>query len=197
MKKTLFCLLIFALSSNVFGQNFKASAIGGISTSQVSGDQLGGFHKVGLKLGLAVNHPINKATKGQFEMYYIDKGSNDQNSNYQIDLSYIESSWSIQKSSKGFIYEVGLLVGFLVDGVTYNIYGYDDGQYNEFSKLDIGGKLGAGVRLNPRLHMFWELSNTIPFFPIQEYASGLTNGLNKGKNNGVFSISFRYLFSNE
>jgi hypothetical protein len=197
MKGLFFCILLVGFSTNVSGQNFKSSAILGISTSQVSGDQLGGFHKVGLKLGLAVNHSINKATKGQFELYYIDKGSNDQNSNYQIDLSYVESSWSVQKTSQGFIYELGLLVGVLIDGVTYNLYGYDDGQYNDFNRLDIGAKLAAGIHISSNLLMFWELSNTIPFFPIQEHASGLTDGLNKGKNNGVFSISFRYLFSNE
>ena len=52
-------------------------AIGGISTSQVSGDQLGGFNKVGVKLGSFVNHPINLATRGELAMYYIEKGSND------------------------------------------------------------------------------------------------------------------------
>ena len=52
---------------------------------------------------------------------------------------------------------------FLVDGKTYDIYGYEDVKKNDFHKFDIGAKLAAGVKLKPQLTMFWELSNSIPF----------------------------------
>ena len=45
------CIFSLALSSYCYGQNFKAGLIAGISTSQVSGDQLGGFNKLGIKFG--------------------------------------------------------------------------------------------------------------------------------------------------
>ena len=173
----------------------KAGLIAGISTSQVSGDQLGGFNKLGLKLGGSVNHFINSASRGQLALYYIDKGSNDVNSDFRIDLSYIETSWCVQKTSKGFIYEGGLLFGVLLDGKTFDIYGYEDTQKNDFHKFDIGAKLAAGIKLKPQLTMFWELSNSIPFFPIQKHPGGTTYGLNKGKYNSILSFSFRYLFS--
>ena len=167
------CIFYLFISSYCNGQNFKAGLIAGISTSQLSGDQLGGFNKLGIKFGASVNHFINSASRGQLALYYIDKGSNDVNSDFRIDLSYIETSWCIQKTSKGFIYEGGLLFGILIDGKTYDIYGYEDTQKNDFHKFDIGAKLAAGVKLKPQLTMFWELSNSIPFFPYKNTLVGL------------------------
>ena len=188
------CIFTLATSSYCYGQNFKAGLIAGVSTAQVSGDQLGGFNKLGIKFGASVNHFINPASRGQLAVYYIDKGSNDVNSEFRIDLSYIETSWCVQKTSKGFIYEGGLIFGVLVDGRTYDIYGYEDVQKNNFYKFDFGAKLAVGVKLKPQLTMFWELSNSIPFFPIQNHPSGATYGLNRGKYNSILSFSFRYLF---
>jgi len=189
------CFIFLGVSSYSIAQNFKAGLVAGISTSQVSGDQLGGFNKIGLKLGASVNHIINPASRGQLAIYYIDKGSNDLNSDFKIDLSYIETSWCVQKTSKALIYEGGLLFGVLVDGKTYDIYGYEDIQKSDFHKFDIGAKLAAGIKLKPQLSMFWELSNSIPFFPVQDHPGRATYGLNKGKYNSIFSFSFRYLFS--
>ena len=190
-----FIFILLLTAGILSAQNFKAGAIGGISTSQVSGDQLGGFNKVGVKLGSFVNHPINLATRGELAMYYIDKGSNDLNSNFRIDLSYIETSWCVQKSSKGFIYEGGLLFSVLLDGKTYDIYGYEDVTKSDYYKFDIGAKLSAGIKLKPRLFMFWEITNSLPFTPIQDHPGGATYGLNKGKYNSILSFSFRYLYS--
>ena len=94
----LICIFSLALSSYCCGQNFKAGLIAGISTSQVSGDQLGGFNKLGIKFGASVNHFINSSSRGQLALYYIDKGSNDVNSDFRIDLSYIETSWCVQEN---------------------------------------------------------------------------------------------------
>ena len=190
-----FIFILLLTAGILSAQNFKAGAIGGISTSQVSGDQLGGFNKVGVKLGSFVNHPINLATRGELAMYYIDKGSNDLNSNFRIDLSYIETSWCVQKSSKGFIYEGGLLFSVLLDGKTYDIYGYEDVTKSDYNKFDIGAKLAAGIKLKPSLFMFWEITNSLPFTPIQDHPGGATYGLNKGKYNSILSFSFRYLYS--
>ena len=77
------CFIFLGVCSHSTAQNFKAGLIAGISTSQVSGDQLGGFNKIGVKFGASVNHSINPASRGQLALYYIDKGSNDVNSNYK------------------------------------------------------------------------------------------------------------------
>ena len=193
------CFLVlsfFLLTNFSSAQSFESGIISGISTSQVSGDGLGGFHKIGLQLGGFVKHKIGGTTSGQFEIYYIDKGSDQPKTNFQIDLSYVETSWSIQKEYQGFIYEGGLLFGVLIDGTTYDYYGLKDQSKSDFSKFDIGAKMALGKELMPKLFMFWELSNTIPFFPIQEHPA-YTSIFNKGKMNAVLCFSFRYLLGNE
>lgn len=191
-------LLYFCFVTNLtIGQNFKPFVLTGVSTSQVSADNLSGFNKLGVKIGLGVTHKINNATRGELSLYYIDKGSKDPESKFQIDLSYIESGWSFQKSARGFIYEAGILFAVLVDEKTYDLYGYENISKSSFNRYEIGGKISAGVHLMPQVQMFWELSNTLPFWPIQEHPNGLTYNLNKGKYNSIFSISFRYLFSDE
>lgn len=187
---TLIFLLSIATLTNA--QNFQSGLITGISTSQVSGDALGGFNKIGLQLGGFVNHPLGKNSKGQFGLYYIDKGSDDTKSFFQIDLSYLESSYSILYDYQGFIWEGGILIGALINGKTYDLYGYENISESQFNNFDISAKLAVGKELLPKLQMFWEITNTIPFFPIQEHPAYVSI-LNKGKMNAVLCFSFRYL----
>lgn len=193
-----FITLIFLLGITTLtnAQNFQSGLIAGVSTSQISGDLLGGFNKIGLQLGGFVNHPLGTNSKGQFGLYYIDKGSDDPKSQFQIDLSYVESSYSFLYNYQGFSWEGGLLIGVLIDGKTYDMYGYENASESQFNQFDIGAKLAVGKELLPKLQMFWELSNTIPFFPIQEHPAYISI-LNKGKMNAILSFSFRYLLGNE
>ena len=187
-------LLCIATLTNA--QNFQSGLITGISTSQVSGDALSGFNKIGLQLGGFVNHPLGKNSKGQFGLYYIDKGSDDTKSLFQIDLSYVESSYSILYNFQGFFWEGGVLIGALINGKTYDLYGYENVSESKFNKFDISAKLAVGKELLPKLQMFWEVTNTIPLFPVQEHPAYMSI-LNKGKMNAVLCFSFRYLLSNE
>ena len=186
----LFSLFTFYCSA----QKFQSGIITGISASQVSGDNLSGFKKAGIQLGGYVNYPFNESASAQFSLYYIDKGSNDPKTNFQIDLSYIETSWSILYDYQGFVWEAGLLWGILRDGKTFNYYGVNP-EMSDFENFDIGAKFSLGRQLMPKLFMFWEYSNTIPFFPIQKHPATIQGSLNKGKMNSVLCFSFRYLLN--
>ena len=67
MKKYLILILfpVFCIS-----QDFNAGIIGGFSTSQVSGDELSGFNKIGPRIGCFVNKKINWYYL-QLELQYI------------------------------------------------------------------------------------------------------------------------------
>ena len=192
----IFLIFLLGIVKHTNAQNFQGGLIIGISTSQVSGDALGGFNKIGLQLGGFVNHLLGKNSKGQLGLYYIDKGSDDTKSLFQIDLSYLESSYSILYNYQGFIWEGGVLIGALINGKTYDIYGYENASESQFNKLDISAKLAVGKEILPKLQMFWEITNTIPLFPVQEHPAYVSI-LNKGKMNAILCFSFRYLLGDE
>ena len=67
---TSLCILCFAITS---AQNFDAGLIGGFCTSQVSGDNLSGYNKLGSRFGAYINYPINKKMSYQLEMQFLQK----------------------------------------------------------------------------------------------------------------------------
>ena len=69
---TLLCILSFAITS---AQNFDAGLTGGFCTSQVSGDNLSGYNKLGSRFGAYISYPINKKMSYQLEMQHLQKGS--------------------------------------------------------------------------------------------------------------------------
>ena len=69
------------LISSIQAQNFDGGCLLGVSTSQVGGDNLWGFHKAGLLIGIFANKSISEKLSFQMEMTYIQKGSNNPNMN--------------------------------------------------------------------------------------------------------------------
>ena len=59
--RKIFFIFFFILFLNKYtgAQEFNAGGLSGLSTSQVSGDNLGGFNKAGIILGGFVNRKIN------------------------------------------------------------------------------------------------------------------------------------------
>ncbi|MDB4107055.1 PorT family protein [Bacteroidia bacterium] len=75
MKKIL--LIFFSLYSCLFalGQGFGAQVHLAANFSQVDGDQLGGYNKLGLNAGLQINRAIKEDWEGAFEIRYSMKGA--------------------------------------------------------------------------------------------------------------------------
>ena len=196
MKKVFFLFLIF-ISISGFSQNFNGGIVVGISTSQVSGDNLGGFNKAGIMTGVFTNFPINSVLNLQMEMCYIQKGSNNPKMNengYQdISLSYIEVPILIKyQQSKTMFIECGIETAFLIKGNDNDLYGIIEPQIqsDEFSKIDLGLFLGMDYVLTDKIVLNSRISNSI--LPIREHADGATFLMNKGKYNSVLSFTLHY-----
>ena len=108
---------IFTL--NIQAQNFDGGCIIGVSTSQVSGDRLGGFNKAGILVGVFANTSISSIMRLQMEMIYIQKGSNNpemqKNEISDISLSYLETPIFLRyRQNKNIQIEAGLSGGVLL-----------------------------------------------------------------------------------
>ena len=184
-----------AISSNA--QDFGGGIVAGISTSQVSGDQLGGFNKAGFLVGAFTNKSISKLLSLQMEMTYIQKGSNNPKMNKNqikdISLSYIEVPVSVNYyQTEMTSFEVGIQTAFLLNFSDNDPYGQiPKDQSIEFNKVDLGAFIGMSHDLTDKIKLNSRISNSI--IPIRAHASGATYKLNKGQYNSVLSFALHYI----
>ena len=196
-------LLFFCglLTYNTNAQSFGGGIIAGASTSQVAGDMLGGFNKIGLLAGAYTNLKIKENLKLQFEITYIEKGSRNPNMhesnhpNYQkieITLSYIEIPITVnlqQKENLGV--ELGIIPAFNMNSSWNNAYEKNISVPNpQYKKYDLGVCAGINYHLTNKIILNTRISNSI--IPIRPHTSGATFGLNKGQYNTVLSFAIHY-----
>ena len=194
--KLLFCLFTFFTFFS-FSQNFKGGVIAGVSTSQVSGDALGGFHKAGLYLGVFTELPLSPISNIKMEMNYIQKGSNNpkmfENNMPDISTSYIEVPISVNYYQNEITcFEIGIQTAFLLNFSDNDLYGpIPNDQSIAFNKVDLGAFIGMNYHLTDNILLNSRISNSI--LPVRPHASGAIYQLNRGQYNSVLSFTLHYI----
>jgi len=188
----LFCGIL--TTTNSHAQSFGGGIIAGASTSQVAGDLLGGFNKIGFLTGAYTSLNVKENISFQFEITYIEKGSKNPNIHKkniaEITLSYVEVPISInlqQKENLGV--EVGILPAFLINA-EMNDYFSEIEIDPAFAKYDFGIFAGINYHITDNIILNTRISNSI--IPIRPHVSGATNGWNKGQYNTVLSFAVHY-----
>ena len=181
-------------TTNSHAQSFGGGIIAGASTSQVAGDLLGGFNKIGFLTGAYTSLNVKENISFQFEITYIEKGSKNPNIHKkniaEITLSYVEVPISInlqQKENLGV--EVGILPAFLINA-EMNDYFSEIEIGPAFEKYDFGVFAGINYHITDNIILNTRISNSI--IPIRPHVSGATNGWNKGQYNTVLSFAIHY-----
>ena len=204
-----FAIVLFCgfLTFSIQAQNFGGGVILGLSTSQVGGDNLGGFNKAGLLVGAFANTSISELLSFQMEMTYIQKGSDNpkmndtDHPNYlkeDIAFSYIEIPLLLQyHQSNKLKIEGGLLSAYLIDGYYNDLNGkLPIYTVNPFIKYDFGLLLGIDYTFSNKLSLNTRLSNSI--LPIgtedYDYPNWWKWTNRKGKYNSVLSFALHYNF---
>lgn len=163
------CLIVLLLSILTIGKtqnlsksegNIKAGARLGFVGSQISGDDLGGFNKLGAYAGLFARIPITKNKKWHFQMElnFIMKGSTSQirvledgtlPNYYVLSMLYTETPFLFQynigsfRSVKGGVYDFDFEVGPTLNFLFYQNERNQDGDILRpasqlFNIFDIG-----------------------------------------------------------
>ena len=189
-------LLFFCgiLTYNTTAQSFGGGIIAGASTTQVAGDMLGGFNKIGILAGAYTNLKVKEYLKLQFEIIYIEKGSRNpnihKNTIQEISLSYVEVPLSINLQQKeNIVIEVGVLPAFIIASKMNDYYSETEIS-PPFEKYDFGVFAGINYRILDKIILNTRISNSI--IPIRPHEDGLTNRLNKGQYNTVLSFAIHY-----
>ena len=196
-------LLFFCgiLTYNTNAQSFGGGIIVGVSTSQVAGDLLGGFNKIGILAGAYTNLKVKESLSFQFEITYIEKGSRNPNMhesnhpNYQkieITLSYIETPLTInlqQKENLGV--ELGIIPAFNISATLNSADAKNISVPNpQYKKYDLGVCAGINYHITDNIILNTRISNSI--IPIRPHTSGATHGWNKGQYNTVLTFAIHY-----
>jgi len=200
MNKLFITLLVLLLCTFSFSQNFNGGIIGGFSTSQVSGDGLSGFNKIGPRFGLYINRPI-KWYGLQLELQYLTKGSKKNSSNNVDDLNYDNSNnyhfhldyigvpvvffSDIRQNLK---LELGTSFNFLIRQKEEIDFYIDNSRKVHIFEASI--LIGWTYKINEKLSLNSRLSNSIT--PIRPHASGETYQLNKGQYNTALCFNIYY-----
>jgi hypothetical protein len=105
----------FLLSRPLCAQIIKGAVMAGFNISQVDGDEVYGFHKIGLNIGAAAITPIGKHFDFTLEAIYNQKGSyqkplyNDSlTGEYSLKLNYVEVPVLFHYNDKAGLVSFGL-----------------------------------------------------------------------------------------
>ena len=206
MKRKFLIIFIFGIFSiSIQAQNFNGGFLLGLSTSQVGGDNLGGFYKAGLLIGIFANNSISKLINFQMEMNYIQKGSNnsemnnEKNRNYlkeDISLSYVEIPLLLKYHQNNKLQiEWGIVTAYLIDGHYNDVYGEIPKYKNEdpFINYDLGLLAGINYKYSKNISLNTRISNSILPIGNEDYGNNASyNYYRKGKYNTVLSFTLYY-----
>jgi len=175
--------------TDVQAQRFSAGLVAGLNASQIDGDELAGFDKVGLTGGIKTTMEFESVWRMNMEFLYSERGSRpdifnpEYDPDIEISLKYIEIPVYISLGDwwqeEGKYYKVsaqaGLSYGRLLDAKTTDYYHSSEEAYDKlvpyFSENDLSWMLGATIRLSKQ----WGIT--------ARYTSGIIPLLDPEKNN--------------
>jgi len=157
------CFTVFSVFS-ICAQNpsssiFRGGVRAGLVTSQISGDNLSGFHKLGGTAGLFATVPLSRNSEElymQIELDFTMKGSKsrkisktDNTGKYVLNLGYLEVPvllrWKFAhitiNGNSGFEVEFGPMFGVNIYAQERDVYGVIPGrpQFSRFEFCAVGG----------------------------------------------------------
>ena len=190
--------LLFALNiSWATAQDFRAGLVGGLTTSQISGDTYAGYDKLGFRMGAYVSRSIKEKVDLKMEIQYIQKGSKrhiDKHSfkRYMFNLHYIEIPISIAwKYNQDISIETGLSPSYLMAYSEQNEHGNVDEKDPKSVGLDF--LVGANYQLKPQIILNLRYSQSV--IPVRKHSSEGQFGLNNGQQSSLLSLALYYQFN--
>lgn len=199
MRLHIFSILVLFFSLQLTAQEkvlFHGGAYAGISTSQLSGDQLSGFHKVGIYAGAFVNVNFTPKSLLQLEISFIQKGSRSVSKFsgliYHVNLQYFEIPFLYKwQFSKRFSLETGPSIGYLIKNSNIERDAYGNGSYvnnPSFNRIDLCALGGFNVEIAKHFKVNIRYSQSV--LPIRKHAGGAVYRLNRGQYNSVLMFTF-------
>ncbi|MBA2611130.1 MAG: PorT family protein [Bacteroidetes bacterium] len=206
-------LLIFFLSSLLCHAQdntrsvFTLKPTLGLNGCQIDGDSYGGYNKLGMLAGVAVNTRLNKRTSVDIGFYFSQKGAKHNPapnkgdfSYYRVNLNYVDIPVLLKFNlNPVYFISLGPSVGYLVSYSENKNYVDYTGMY-PFNKFDAGFNIGLGRKM-VKDKFFVEVRSSNSFLPIRNYGpianqiyypNVIARFFNKGLYNNVLTLMFSY-----
>lgn len=179
-------------------ERFRMGVTAGLNGTQVSGDELAGFDKLGAFGGVFVNRQLNEIWSAELAIVYSQKGSrkiadpeNGDLFSYDLKLDYIEIPVTFRYGHQDFQFEVGPSFGTLISWSEENQNGPVQAN-RDFKEFEVGMNLGVIYNFSPNFGVNFRFNNSV--LPIRPHASGATFRLNFGQYNTVLTLALRGSF---
>jgi hypothetical protein len=207
-----FFITVLFLGKDVFGQRIKGVVIGGVNITQVDGDEIFGFNKVGLNMGLAAIMPFGKGFSVSIETLYSQKGANQKDQYktedslgniltgaYKLQLNYLEVPILVHYTDHDRITIGG---GFSYGGLV-SLKEYEHNQRVEtttlasgvYSNSDISVVADLRFRIYKRLKFNIRYSYSMIKIRTRKFDDFLGNTWERDQFNNVFSLRLYYIFN--
>jgi Outer membrane protein beta-barrel domain len=196
MRGRILLIVLFLFIRNAYSQKFNAGFRLGVAGSQVNGDRLTGFDKVGLIGGAFVNRKFSEKVSVQMEIVFIQKGSrkptDDNNSFYRMRVHYMEVPLLFRfHTSKKFALSAGPSFGTLIFAEEDDEFGvYKNAP--PFRKFEFAGNAGLLYNLNDHWAFDGRYSHSIT--TIRPYQAYNPDFFDKGQYNVLIEFSLLYSF---
>jgi hypothetical protein len=201
-KHILFFFFVITVAATAQEHRFKAGITAGLSSSQISGDELAGFKKSGFTGGLLLRTLFTKNWTTQFEMLFIQKGSKDaahidsltgDYHYYRLQLNYLEVPILVQYRVKRLFFEAGPGIGYLINYKEEDKTGDLTGR-RPFHPFEISFDFGFGISITDHIGVGIRYSNSVN--AVRDHLSGARRWYNPGQQNTVLQVALSYTFGN-
>lgn len=180
-------------------QVFQPSIYAGISATQMSGDGLGGWNKIGGMIGANVHLASKTNWSASLGLQYIQKGSRAKldsvtNASYAFHLNYFEVPICATYHYKKIKFNIGVTAGALVyQQLISNGYNYEIAP--PFLAYEIGGLAGLEYQINDHFSVLGRIGASI--LPVREAPSAeyFDRYYQKGNFNQSLQFALMYNFS--
>ena len=198
-RNLLLCLALFSATHAWSQAKFRAGLTAGLATTQVHGDAISGFNKLGFSGGLLVDISGNGRFSGGFEMIYLQKGSrkpaNPDNGDFTTwgyTFHYIDVPVLLTYHFDAFYVQAGIYGGFLIAGESV----FDGSPFEiinpEMRRYDLGVAAGVGIDITEQWAANLRYSNSV--VPIRKAPDGasITRFYDAGMLNIVAQLALVY-----
>ncbi|MEX1190816.1 MAG: porin family protein [Brumimicrobium sp.] len=153
-------------------QVFTGHLLGGLSSSQISGDGTEGFVQFGVYAGIGTKAEISDIWSLSGSLIFNQKGSRVYKSSnsintYRLRVNYIETPILLGYAYKKWLIQTGPYLGVKINQREKTEYGITENP-RQFKPLDLGLQLQVSYQIKDRLNLTLAFQNSL--LPVREHA---------------------------